>query len=108
MVITQLSVQELSQWLADGSRPQPVVLDVREAWEVATSSLPGTTHIPMQQIPGRLDELDAGREIVAMCHHGGRSQQVAMFLTQRGLKASNLAGGIDAWSREVDPKVPRY
>ncbi len=104
----QLSVQELAGWLADTSRPQPVVLDVREPWELETASIPGVVHIPMQEIPARAGELDPTREIVAMCHHGGRSMQVAMFLQQKGLTAHNLSGGIEAWSREIDSSVPRY
>jgi rhodanese-related sulfurtransferase len=105
----QLSVQGLAEWLADGSREPPLVLDVREPWEVEKASMAGVTAIPMQEIPARLAELDRGREIVAVCHHGGRSMQVAMFLEQQGYpRLHNLTGGMDAWSREVDPKVPRY
>ena len=106
--MNQLSVAELAGWLAQSDRPGPQVVDVREPWEIATAALPGTINIPMREIPGRLGELDAGREIVAMCHHGGRSMQVAMYLEHHGFKAHNLAGGIDAWSREIDAGVPRY
>lgn len=106
--MNQLSVQTLAQWLADRNRPQPILLDVREAWEVQTASLPDSTHIPMHQIAARCGELDAGREIVALCHHGSRSLQVAMFLERQGLTVHNLTGGVDAWSREIDPRVPRY
>lgn len=104
----QLSVRELADWLADSSREQPLLLDVREPWEVEKAALPGVTSIPMQQIPARAGEIDREREIVAVCHHGGRSMQVALFLEQQGFKVQNLAGGTDAWSREVDPSVPRY
>jgi len=106
--MNQLSVRQLADWLADTSREQPLVLDVREPWEVEKASLPGITAIPMQQIPARAAELEPTREIVAVCHHGGRSMQVALFLEQQGFKLHNLAGGMDAWSREIDPKVPRY
>lgn len=106
--MNQLSVQNLAQWLADSDRPQPILLDVREVWEVQIASLDGGTHIPMQQIPARFGELDRGREIVAVCHHGSRSMQVAMFLERQGLTVHNLAGGIDAWSCQIDPRVPRY
>lgn len=106
--MNQLTVQSLAAWLADASRPQPLLLDVREAWEVQTAALPGITHIPMQEIPARLAELDGGRDIVSICHHGARSMQVAVFLERHGLRVHNLSGGIDAWSREVDPSVPRY
>lgn len=105
----QLSVQELAGRLADTSREPPLLLDVREPWEVEKAGLPGITAIPMQQIPARAAELDPEQEIVAICHHGGRSMQVAMFLEQRGFgRVSNLTGGMDAWSREIDPDIPRY
>jgi len=106
--MNQLTVQSLAEWLADVSRPQPLLLDVREGWEVQTAALPGVTHIPMQEIPGRLAEIDGDREIVSICHHGSRSMQVALFLERQGMKVHNLSGGMDAWSREVDPSVPRY
>ncbi len=106
--MNQLAVKDLAQWLAEPERRQPLLLDVREPWEVQTASLPAVTHIPMQQIPARVAELDGEREIVAICHHGARSMQVALFLERQGLKVHNLAGGIDAWSREVDAGVPRY
>jgi len=103
----QISPRELARWLTD---PQPpVVLDVREPWELATASLNGALHIPMHEIPARYGELPADRPIVCLCHHGMRSLQVAMFLERQGLAAvHNLAGGIDAWSRDVDPTVPTY
>ena len=106
--MNQLAVRELAQWLAQAERPPPLLLDVREAWELQTASLPSVTHIPMQQIPARVAELVGEREIVAICHHGARSMQVALFLERQGLKVHNLAGGIDAWSREVDTSIPRY
>lgn len=108
----QLSVTGLAAWLADPARVQPLLLDVREAWEVQTAALPGITHVPMSQIPARVDEISAaadGKDVVAICHHGARSMQVALFLESRGVGAlHNLSGGIDAWSAEVDPTVPRY
>ncbi|MBL8383068.1 MAG: sulfurtransferase [Burkholderiales bacterium] len=106
--MNQLSVKALAAWLDDPSRPQPVLLDVREAWEVQTAALPGIVHVPMRELPARVAELDAAREIVSICHHGGRSMQVALFLERQGFRVHNLAGGMDAWSREVDPAVPRY
>jgi rhodanese-related sulfurtransferase len=104
-----LTAKGLADWLADSSRPAPVLLDVREPWEFTTAQIAGSTSIPMQQIPARSEELDDDAEIVCICHHGMRSAQVAMFLESRGYtKLHNLQGGIDAWSREVDPSVPRY
>jgi rhodanese-related sulfurtransferase len=104
-----LTAPQLAAWLADASRTRPVVLDVREPWEITTAQIAGSTSIPMQQIPARSEELDDDAEIVCVCHHGMRSAQVAMFLESRGFtKLYNLQGGIDAWSRDVDPSVPRY
>jgi len=85
------------------------LLDVREPWEVALASIPGSVAIPMHEIPARLEELDAASEIIVMCKAGGRSQRAAEYLLARGYhKVSNLHGGIDAWSREIDPGVPEY
>jgi len=90
-----------------------VLLDVREPWEVQTAriQLPGTTalHIPMHGVPLRLAEVPRTQPIACICHHGARSAQVVAFLMQRGYTdVYNLAGGIDAWSTQVDPQVPRY
>lgn len=89
--------------------PDTVVLDVREPWEIEAAHLGGTVNIPMSLIPVRLTELDPTRTTVVICHHGGRSAQVALFLEHRGFRdVINLSGGIDAWSALVDPSVPRY
>ncbi len=87
-----------------------VILDVRQPEELALASLPGVLHIPMGEVPGRLDELPRDRTLVVMCHHGVRSAHVVGFLRQvHGYeRVENLAGGVDAWSCEVDPRVPRY
>ncbi|MFN7643094.1 MAG: rhodanese-like domain-containing protein [Burkholderiales bacterium] len=104
-----LSAPELAAWLADPARPAPLVLDVREPWEVATVALPGSVAIPMGQITTRADELDTTRPVVCLCHHGMRSMQVAGYLERRGFSdVWNLTGGIDAWSRQVDPSSPTY
>ncbi|MDE1182952.1 rhodanese-like domain-containing protein [Paraburkholderia sp.] len=105
-----LTAPDLAAWLADESRPSPVLLDVREPWEVQTAHIAGSVSIPMRDIPARSEELDDDATIVCVCHHGARSASVAMFLeTQRGFKNMiNLQGGIDAWSRQVDPSVPTY
>jgi rhodanese-related sulfurtransferase len=86
-----------------------VLIDVREPAEVAYCAIPGSVHIPLAEIPRRMSEIDQGRETVIVCHVGGRSMQAALFLRARGYdNVYNLAGGIDAWSRTVDPSVPRY
>lgn len=87
----------------------PCVLDVREHWERALASLPGSLHIPLNQIPLRLKELDASTAIIALCHSGGRSRRAAEYLLAQGYsRVANLAGGIDAWAREVDPGMNTY
>ena len=87
-----------------------IVLDVREPWELDVASISGSKHIPMGDIPGRFNqELDPDDHIVVVCHHGVRSMNVTAWLRQQGFeKVQSLSGGIDAWSREIDPAVPRY
>lgn len=86
-----------------------VLLDIREPEEVALVRLPGSIHIPMGEIPGRLHELDPEKEIVVYCHHGVRSLRVTHFLLQRDFKrVASLTGGIDAWAVEIEPGMPRY
>ena len=105
----QISATELAAWLADPRRERPLLLDVREPWEWQTARIDGAQLIPMREVPARVAELDSARDVVAICHHGGRSQQVAMFLEKNGFsKVHNLQGGVDAWSRTVDPAVPLY
>jgi adenylyltransferase/sulfurtransferase len=84
------------------------LLDVREDWELGVASVPGVVHIPMGQIASRIGELDPGKETVVICRSGRRSLEVAKYLQQNGLRAVNLAGGILAWSREVDATIPTY
>jgi rhodanese-related sulfurtransferase len=110
----QVSVRDVAALVA-GFAPgsEPVLLDVREPWEVkqAPLSVPGarTVCIPMQEIPGRLNELEFSQPILGLCHHGMRSLQVVAFLERQGYEhVYNIAGGIDAWAREVDASVPRY
>jgi rhodanese-related sulfurtransferase len=100
---------ELKRWLHDQRRDKPVLLDVREPWEHDKARIQGSTLIPMREVQARIGEIDENSEVVAICHHGGRSMQVAMFLEKQGFKrVHNLVGGIDAWSRTVDPAVPIY
>ena len=84
------------------------LLDVREEWELGVASVPNVVHIPMGEVADRLGELDRGREVVVLCRSGRRSLQVANFLQQNGFQAVNLAGGILAWSRELDATIPTY
>ena len=108
-MIPEITPAQLDAWRKDTAREAPLVLDVREPWERDRASLPGATLIPMREIPARLAELPADRDLVVMCHHGGRSANAAQWLAHNGFaRVHNLAGGIDAWSRTVDPSVPRY
>lgn len=86
------------------------LLDVREDWETALAPVPtDILHIPMGQIADRLSELDPQHETVVICRSGGRSLEVARFLASHGFgSVYNLAGGILAWSRELDPTIPQY
>jgi rhodanese-related sulfurtransferase len=88
----------------------PVLLDVREPWEFQTASLPNSLLMPMGDVTSRAHaELDPDAHIVVLCHHGQRSLSVAMWLRAQGFeRAQSLAGGIDFWSRAIDPNVPRY
>jgi rhodanese-related sulfurtransferase len=107
--MNQISASQLKAWLDDAAREQPVLLDVREPWEYDKARIPGSQLVPMREIPARASEIDQDKEVVAICHHGGRSMQVAMFLEKQGFRrVHNLTGGIDAWSRTVDPSVPTY
>ncbi|HMM86214.1 rhodanese-like domain-containing protein [Azohydromonas sp.] len=105
-----LQVTELGPFAAAEA---PLLLDVREPWEVAIARLdlpPATTlAMPMREVPARLAEIDRRRPVVCICHHGVRSAQVVAFLQRQGHeRVYNLAGGIDAWSTRVDPRTPRY
>jgi rhodanese-related sulfurtransferase len=107
MPIKQLSAIELKTKLQDKERL--ILLDVREPNEFEFAHIDGSVLIPLNQIPQRLREIDMEQEVVLICHHGMRSMQAANFLTQVGFrKISNLVGGIDAWSIEVDSSVARY
>lgn len=82
-----------------------VVLDVREDDEWADGHVDGAVHIPLRQLPGRVGELPEGKQVIAMCHVGGRSAQATVFLAQQGVDAVNLDGGIAAWERAGRPVV---
>lgn len=113
-MITQIRPSDLAQWIQQNqAHGQVVVLDVREPHELQVASVKpdgfDLRTIPMGTVPVRLNELDPSQPIACLCHHGGRSMQVASFLVSRGFtQVANIAGGINAWSAEVDPSVPRY
>jgi rhodanese-related sulfurtransferase len=106
-VVREISVEELKTRRDRGE--QPLVLDVREEWELQLASIPGVVHVPMNLVPARLGEFSRDTETIVMCHAGGRSMRVALFLENQGFtNVANLAGGIAAWSQSVDATVPQY
>ena len=104
----EISATELKQRLDNGDDIQ--IVDVREADEVATAKLPNTIHIPLAQVVNRMSEIDPSRETVVHCKMGGRSARAIDALKRSGFTGNlfNLAGGITAWSNDVDPTVPKY
>jgi len=105
----QMMPTELKAWLDDSEREQPLLLDVREPWEFGMCSIEGSLAMPMNSVPARFRELDANRQVVVICHHGGRSMQVAMFLERQGFaQVINLAGGVAGWAAQVDSSMATY
>ncbi len=107
--VAEISVEELKKKL---DRKEDIVfLDVRENFEYQIAKIPGTKLIPLGQLPNHLGELESckDKEVIAHCHHGGRSRQALEFLKSKGFKKlRNVTGGIDEWSLKVDSSVPRY
>ncbi len=108
MLEPEITVEAFSQKRQQPNAP--LLLDVREPWEYQTASVPNSLLMPMGEVASRAHtELDPDAPIVVMCHHGARSLNVALWLRDQGFThAQSLAGGIDAWSRTIDPNVPRY
>ena len=104
----EIAPEELKSLQDTGA--EVVLLDVREPWEFDTTRIDGSKHIPMGDIPARFNqELDPEEHIIVICHHGVRSMNVTAWLRQQGFeKVQSLRGGIDRWSRQVDPTVPLY
>ena len=85
------------------------LLDVREPWEYEKSRIEGSKHIPMGEVPTRVQQMDPEEHIIVVCHHGMRSLSVTNWLRQQGYEnVQSMRGGIDGWARTVDPKVPIY
>ena len=115
-MIAQVSPTHFTAW-RDAAGAPPVVLDVREPWELQTASVTPEgfvlLHVPMQSLPARLTELQAtyaaDQPIACLCHHGIRSQQVANYLMRNGFThVVNLEGGIAAWAQELDTRIAQY
>lgn len=113
-MIEQIHPGDFPLWLEKmRAHGEPILLDVREPRELQVASVKVAgfelVHIPMGVIPPRLNELDPARPVACLCHHGARSMRVAAFLEYQGFKhVANIAGGINAWSSQYDPSVPRY
>ena len=91
------------------SGESPFILDVREEHEVVVAKIEGTSHIPMNQVMARLDEIDPDADIIVQCKTGGRSAKICTLLTEHNFQnVKNLKGGITAWARIIDPSVPLY
>lgn len=103
----EISAMEAAEKLKSGK--DFVLLDCREAEELAIARIEGATHIPMGDVPSRQQELDPDVEMAVICHMGVRSMNVAVFLREQGfMNVVSVRGGTDAWSRDVDPNLPRY
>lgn len=114
----QIPPHRVAQWAAEHAQTLPghlpVLLDVREPWELQAASVPPQSgleiiHMPMRSIPARYLELHRQRPVLCLCHHGARSMQVAYFLHQQGFAhVANVAGGINAWAMQPDSGIPFY
>jgi adenylyltransferase/sulfurtransferase len=106
-MVQELSVEDLKARIDAGE--QPLVIDVREGWELDISKVAFAQHVPMGQVPDRVGEFNANTPIIVMCRSGGRSLQVARFLENHGFRSvSNLTGGILAWGERIDPSLRPY
>lgn len=103
----EITPSELKNRLDQGDKM--LVVDVREPWEYELCRIKGAKLIPMGTVPANLQALDVDEDVICYCHHGQRSLDVAVWLRGQGIEsAKSLAGGIERWSVEVDPSVPRY
>ncbi|MGC2400430.1 MAG: rhodanese-like domain-containing protein [Acidobacteriaceae bacterium] len=109
MLDLEISARDVAARLASGNA-ELVLLDVREPWEFQTAQIAGSKLMPMGEVPSRVfREIDPEAHIVTVCHSGVRSLNVAAWMRNQGFEnVQSLSGGIDSWSREVDPAVPRY
>jgi rhodanese-related sulfurtransferase len=109
----EMNALQVHQYLQTAEQ-KPLLLDVREPWEFDICHIEGSKHIPMQKIPGVINQLateqeEQDRDIIVICHHGIRSRMVARFLEQADLSGIiNLSGGVNQWAQQVDPQMPVY
>ena len=105
----QLTPLELRAWLDDATRAKPILLDVREGWEIEYCRIEGSKFIPMREVQERWQEMDQQTKVVVICHHGVRSYHVANFLEHQAFSdVYNLSSGVDGWARQVDPTMKTY
>jgi adenylyltransferase/sulfurtransferase len=102
----QIQPHEVKAMLERGAKF--LLVDVRNDWEHQTCRIEGAKLVPLNTIPANIGVFEEADDVVVFCHHGMRSLDAAAFLRQQGVNARSMAGGIDRWSAEVDPKVPRY
>jgi len=101
----EVSVTQAQEMIGAGA----ALIDVREQWEFDQSRIDGAVLIPLQSLPSRLNEIPTDRPVVIQCHHGGRSMKAVQFLRAQGMNnITNLQGGIDRWSLEIDSSIARY
>ncbi len=105
-MVQQITPRELHARL-ETAEP-PALLDVREPWEQDIARLPGALEIPMNDVPGRLEELPRDRDIVVICRSGGRSARMAEYLDHMGYRVANLTGGMLGWIQDVDSSLKRF
>lgn len=103
----EISVTDLKTKLDNNENIQ--LIDVRETWELEICQLEAAKNLPMTEIVDRINEVERDVETLVICHHGGRSQQVAMWLEQQGFgQMTNVVGGVDAWATTIDTDMARY
>ena len=107
-MLREIDVRQLKAMI-DGGEPV-YLLDVRQPWEFAIGHLAGSSLVPLPELVRRVREVQppAGALVVTICHHGVRSLDAAFLLARAGLDVASLAGGIEQWSMQIDPAVPRY
>ena len=105
--VIEIEPQVLAEMM-NGQEEKPFLIDCREPWEHEICRIEGATLIPMRQVPQSVELIPQNATVVVYCHHGTRSLNVAGWLRQSGIEAQSLRGGIDCWSLEINPAVPRY
>ena len=106
-IVMEIEPRDLAEMM-NSNEKKPFLIDCREPWENEIARIEGATLIPMRQVPQSLERIPQNATVVVYCHHGTRSLNVTGWLRQHGIEARSLKGGIDGWSLEIDPAVPRY